>query len=375
MDTVTKINWLPALALLSALCLGSGAVAVANGGDDGDSDELRADTGSATAVTDRSAMLSGEIKHKDSATSLRFEYGPTTSYGQSTSAAAIAADSPTHTIVTATIDGLTPATRYHYRLIAWDRDDTRKGSDEAFTTAPAAAPAPDAATSPNADPDPDPASDPGSGPNPDADESDADGPASATVAVPRSAAARAPVLGGSVVVAPLRGSIKVKRPGSADFVTLAAGDSVPVGTIVDTRRGTVKLTSALGAGRTQAGEFRGALFEVRQTRAGRGVTGLVLRGANFAGCTRASRRSARAAATRRRKPPRRQLFARDKGGRFQTHGLTSIATVRGTAWVTTDTCSGTRTRVTEGAVSVKDRRTGKSVLVRAGKSLVVPRAR
>ena len=57
----------------------------------------------------------------------------------------------------------------------------------------------------------------------------------------------------------------------------------------------------------------------------------------------------------------------DSGGRFQTHGKNSVATVRGTRWSTEDTCTGTRVRVTQGAVAVKP--AGKrAVLVRAGHS-------
>ena len=76
---------------------------------------------------------------------------------------------------------------------------------------------------------------------------------------------------------------------------------------------------------------------------------------------------ARAAQASKRKPKRR-LWARDKGGRFRTKGNNSVATVRGTRWVTTDTCAGTRTTVTEGSVSVRDLRRKRTVIVRAGKS-------
>jgi hypothetical protein len=142
---------------------------------------------------------------------------------------------------------------------------------------------------------------------------------------------------------------------------------VPVGTLVDTRHGTVKLTSALSAGATQTGEFRGALFQVRQPRARRGMTDIVLRGGNFAHCPRTiSSRHGDATIAGRPRTPARRLWARDRNGRFRTHGRNSVATVHGTSWVTTDTCAGTRTRVTEGAVAVRDRHRGKTVLVRAG---------
>ena len=64
----------------------------------------------------------------------------------------------------------------------------------------------------------------------------------------------------------------------------------------------------------------------------------------------------------------RRLWGRDDGGRFRTHGRHSHATVRGTRWLTVDRCDGTFTRVTEGAVSVRDRGRHRTVLVRAGHS-------
>ena len=64
----------------------------------------------------------------------------------------------------------------------------------------------------------------------------------------------------------------------------------------------------------------------------------------------------------------RKLWGSDNGGRFRTHGRDSVATVRGTRWLTLDRCDGTLTKVVEGAVAVRDRRRGKTVLVRAGRS-------
>jgi hypothetical protein len=57
----------------------------------------------------------------------------------------------------------------------------------------------------------------------------------------------------------------------------------------------------------------------------------------------------------------RRLWASDRNGRFRTHGRDSVATVRGTEWITEDTCEGTRTTVVKGAVSVRDRHTGRTL--------------
>jgi hypothetical protein len=179
-----------------------------------------------------------------------------------------------------------------------------------------------------------------------------------------------PKQGVSVVVAPARGRIRVRRPGSATFERLGDAARVPVGSVVDARRGRVRLVSAIGAGAAvQSGLFWGSKFRTTQRRAGNGMTTLRLRGGNLAACTD----RVLAAAAKKRKRPRRGLWARDRHGRFRTHGNDSVATARGTAWYTEDRCGGTLTRVTAGAVSVRDLRRHRRVLVRAGHSYLARR--
>jgi hypothetical protein len=295
-----------------------------------------AKTTPATGVSETAATLTGVLA-PGGGTRYQFEYGknrytavtPIQSIGSSNS------DTPVSAVVT----GLEPGTTYRFRLVALDSDGAGVGGNESFTTGGAVSVAP-AATAPI--------------------------PATASLPVPT------PVIGKTMVVAPVSGVVSVRAPGQAGFTALAAGGSVPVGAVVDTRGGTVQLTSALADGRTQTGTFHGAMFQVRQTASGRGMTDLVLRGGNFASCPRRrSGATGRAAAVSGRKPPVRRLWSRDSGGRFRTHGRNSVATVRGTRWVTTDTCAGTRTTVTEGAVAVRDLRRKKTVVVRAGHSYVV----
>jgi hypothetical protein len=50
-----------------------------------------------------------------------------------------------------------------------------------------------------------------------------------------------------------------------------------------------------------------------------------------------------------------------------------VATVRGTRWLTEDTCKGTLVRVVRGVVDVKPVRGGKAVKVRAGQRRFVKR--
>jgi hypothetical protein len=96
------------------------------------------------------------------------------------------------------------------------------------------------------------------------------------------------------------------------------------------------------------------------------MTTLALRGT---ACGVPKARTATAFASRKHMRKRRPgLWARDSGGRFRTHGNDSVATARGTAWFTQNRCSGTYTRVIEGAVSVRDLTRHKRVLVEAGHS-------
>jgi hypothetical protein len=188
----------------------------------------------------------------------------------------------------------------------------------------------------------------------------------------------APVLGETVVVAPGRGNVLVRRPGTRRFRRLSRAALLPSGSVVDARRGRILLTTALDeAGEFQTGRFWGSRFQVRQSASGNGMTSLALRGGDFGRCPARSSALAHTSVVPRENPTTRRvvrrLWARDRGGRFRTYGNNSVATARGTAWVTKDRCDGTVTRVREGAVAIKNRRTGKTVIVRAGGSYLARR--
>lgn len=90
-------------------------------------------TGPATDITDRSATLSGSVDPNGAHTGYRFEYGPTTAYGSTTPEAD---GGEVGTIAAAaTLGALSPATTYHYRLVATNAGGTSKGADRTFTTA------------------------------------------------------------------------------------------------------------------------------------------------------------------------------------------------------------------------------------------------
>jgi hypothetical protein len=185
-----------------------------------------------------------------------------------------------------------------------------------------------------------------------------------------------PELGHKVALAPASGKVLVKAPGETGFRALTSASALPVGATIDATQGHVTLVSARDAsGSTQSVTVWGGSFEVRQAPDGRGVTDLVLAGGSFEGCghskgqIRSGGRGATAArSARSRRRVIRRLWATDDHGRFRTHGRNSVATVRGTSWLTVDTCRGTLTRVRRGKVIVRDRHRHRRVVVRAGHS-------
>jgi hypothetical protein len=184
--------------------------------------------------------------------------------------------------------------------------------------------------------------------------------------------ATAPVLGASMGVEPVAGAVQVRLPRSSGYAPLGAVGSIPSGTIVDARAGSIELRTAIDpSGRTQAATIGGAVFEVRQSTTSKGMTDLILRQGRPSDCPRAGGTVARAAvahpvSAKAARGGSTGLWARDRHGRFRTRGRTSVATVRGTRWITRETCAGTLTRVLDGAVDVRDLRKHRTVRVAAG---------
>jgi hypothetical protein len=75
-----------------------------------------------------------------------------------------------------------------------------------------------------------------------------------------------PVLGSTVVVKVKGELVRIRRPGTKKFVELKGVASIPVGSVLDTLKGKVKLTSATDAsGKVQTAHFAGGVFKVLQT--------------------------------------------------------------------------------------------------------------
>jgi hypothetical protein len=184
-----------------------------------------------------------------------------------------------------------------------------------------------------------------------------------------------PVVGRTVNVAPASGKVFVSVPAGSAFASLAvpgikgrrfvpltAARQLPVGSILDTRRGSLTLTAASSkAGEVFSGTFSAGVFQALQSRSG--LTTLPLKGSSFRSC---AARAGRASAALSRRVIRR--LRGNASGRYRTRGRYSAATVRGTIWDTIDRCDGTLTKVRRGTVVVRDFRKRRNITVRAGKS-------
>ena len=178
----------------------------------------------------------------------------------------------------------------------------------------------------------------------------------APIQVPR------PELGETVIVEPVEGRVRVQLPGEESFVRIETLRVIPVGSLVDTRRGKALLSSVRDRGGSiQQGRFFAGLFKVRQRRSQRYVTELVLRG-RYGPCAGADEATAA-----QRRSGRRKLWG-NANGRFRTQGRYSSSAVRGTRWLTQDSCDGTLTVVRRGRVAVRDFVRDTRTLVEAGES-------
>lgn len=167
-----------------------------------------------------------------------------------------------------------------------------------------------------------------------------------------------PVAGRSVNVAVVSGTVRVRLRGTSRFVDLRQARQIPVGSELDTTRGRVRLTSAAAARRTQSGIFYDGRFVVGQRRTGTRLTELRLSGP--LGCPRTTSAAAQA-------PRKRRLWGNAKGS-FRTRGRYASAAVRGTVWLTEDTCRGTLLRVRTGRLEVLDLVRGRRILLGPGQS-------
>ncbi len=165
-----------------------------------------------------------------------------------------------------------------------------------------------------------------------------------------------PVAGQSVGAKVVSGTVLVRVGGQ--FVPLTPS-LLRNGAEIDARRGVVEITRADGG----VAKFYDGIFKLSQSG---GITTLTL--SEALDCSRRGR-----AAAAQKKPKTRRLWG-DGKGKFRTKGRYAAATVRGTKWLVTDTCTTTTTRVTQGAVTVRDTVRKRNVVVRKGGRYVARRA-
>jgi hypothetical protein len=266
-----------------------------------------------------------------------FEYGPTKELGSQTESLYAGNDWKAEHF-DAAVAGLTQATNYYFRAVATNDAGTTIGDLRSFTTK-------------------DPTPEVGGGETTTENE-------------------KQPEFARTVVAEAQAGTIRYKPPGARRWRRLGAGQEIAFGATVDSRDGSIALTTAASGGSTQTGQFGGGIFSVHQPRTARGRVDLRLRGGDFSKCRRPARRARRSTSAGASAVTRvRRLWGRDRGGRYRTYGRHSHATVRGTRWLTEDRCRGTYTRVTDGSVVVRDTVRRRSVVVRAGRSYFARRPR
>jgi hypothetical protein len=170
----------------------------------------------------------------------------------------------------------------------------------------------------------------------------------------------------SVNVAEVSGNVRVRLPGTSTYLPLGPEVQIPLGSVVDTRSGTVRLfaSSTASAGRVPAGMgperaaggddvasgvFKGGVFRVGQLPSAGVLTYLTILGGDFSRCRRSGDLPPRGAVRK---------LSGEADGEFRTRGRFAFATATTltilTSWTTVDQCNGTLTKVADGEITVRD---------------------
>lgn len=91
-------------------------------------------TAAASAVTNNSATLAGNVTANGASTNVTFEYGETIAYGSSVTATPSPVTGLSPTAISGQLTGLDPEKLYHFRVVATNAYGTASGSDGTFTT-------------------------------------------------------------------------------------------------------------------------------------------------------------------------------------------------------------------------------------------------
>ncbi len=93
-----------------------------------------ATTDAASSLGANAGTLNGTVNANNESTTVTFEYGLTTSYGTTVTAAQSPVTGSSDTAVSKAISGLTANMTYHYRVVGQNATGTSNGSDMTFTT-------------------------------------------------------------------------------------------------------------------------------------------------------------------------------------------------------------------------------------------------
>jgi hypothetical protein len=179
-----------------------------------------------------------------------------------------------------------------------------------------------------------------------------------------------PQYGQTVGAEVISGQVEIKPKGAAQFQPLSGEEQIPVGSIVDTSNGRMRLSSATGpnVAKAETAEFYDGTFAVLQPPHGRPSTELDLEGLQPGECRggrNAARRSTRASATHN------GLWGNGHGS-YVTKGHAGSATVRGTVWLTEERCDGTFFEAKRDTVVVHDFTRHRTITLHTGQHYLAP---
>lgn len=172
-----------------------------------------------------------------------------------------------------------------------------------------------------------------------------------------------PVPTETVNAEPIEGVVKVKVPGGDGFAVLEQGQQIPVGSVIDTKDGTVELASAAktNSDEVRIGQFYDGVFKVKQRPDGKKVS-TTLQLTQKVGCGPVAARG---------KKGGNGLWGDERKGSHTTKGNSGAGTARGTVWFVGDRCNGSTVgKVKEGKVLFRDFVGNETVLLKPGDSYV-----
>jgi hypothetical protein len=180
-----------------------------------------------------------------------------------------------------------------------------------------------------------------------------------------------PVAGKTFNVEPAQGTVELQCPGEDRYSRLTSFKQVPMGCLVNTRRGVIALTSSKGsAGDLQNANFWGGVFVVTQQEGDNQEVELKLAGKRMCERRSSSARKRAVARASRSKKGGRRAWGSGKGN-YETSGSYGSATVRGTTWLVVDRCdASTLIKVAEGTVWARDFIKNKTIVLDEGEQYI-----